>query len=344
MGTRPDQDSSEAMAIRLKADFNTSSSGVNIEDFSVQNPTQDLKKAQDTADLIEKTEIQAMLSDMGAGEGISIALGSKNRKLEIKEKIEKQRWQRFLGHLLVQRTIEDAIERAREIIEFHQSQMDILAKLIKEGREKLTALLEQKQALKQEIDRFRETGRFDLDVGGRFKNEKANEALSAWEEKTGSQIDLNSPSSYLSVLEAASNIEAQEDEIREGIERDELDYQYHKKKRDEAIEIKQDLESNDPKRCRNALERLENLESYQRLITTENSLTSEPEIGGNLKNQILEKMELTKEDLSQDGFSFNFPPLQNDFNRSVINDGNTQTTKDLEKPELKTFLPRPLLR
>jgi hypothetical protein len=332
------------MAARLKKDFNTSSLGLYNGGNTVQDSTQDLKKAQHTADLIEKTEVQAMLRDIGASEDISIALGSKNRKLEIKEKIEKQRWQRFLGHLLVQRSIEEAIERAREIIEFHQSQMDILAELIKEGREKLTALLEQKQALKHEIDCFRETGRFDLDKNGKFKNPIAEQALAAWEEKTNSQIDLHSPSSYLSVLEAASDIEAQEDETKEGIERDEEDYQYHKTKRDEAIEIKNDLESGDPERSRNALERLENLESNQRLITTENSLTSESEISTNHKNQILEQMELTNEDLAHDGFSFNFPPLQNDFNRSVFNDGDAPTNKVSEKPELKTSSPRPFLR
>jgi phage host-nuclease inhibitor protein Gam len=274
VGTRPDQGSTDEMAARLKKAFNTSSLGLDNGGNTVQDSTQDLKKAQHTADLIEKTEVQAMLRDIGASEGISIALGSKNRKLEIKEKIEKQRWQRFLGHLLVQRSIEEAIERAREIIGFHQSQMDILAELIKEGREKLTELFEHKQALKQQIDHFRETGRFDLDENGRFRNSRAEEALAAWEEKTNSHIDLHSPSSYLSVLEAASDIEAQEAETKQGVERDEEDYRYHKTKRDEAIEIKDDLKSGDPVRCQQALERLENIEGRESITTARNLVSN----------------------------------------------------------------------
>jgi hypothetical protein len=346
VGTRPDQDSDTFPVARLKEGFNFSSARQSLNGNPVQDATHEQEKVQLKADSIEKKEIQSLLRDMGGEAEVSAddALGSKTRRLDIKDKIQKQRWWRLLSYLQMRQAIEAALEKVQALIEFHQSQMDTLAELIKEGRDRLAELLEQKSALLQEVDRFRETGRFDLDENGKFKNEKAKQALAEWEKKTGVQLDLHAPSSYLGVMEAVKDIEAEETETKSGIEKDEQDYQYHKTKRDEAIEIKNDLESDDPERRKNALERLENLECNQRVLTTENSLTSEAEISDNQKHQILRQMELTDKDLAQDGFSFKFPPLQADFNLSVLDAGKAPTNKEPEKPELKTSLPGPFMR
>lgn len=306
----------------------------------VQDATHEQEKAQLSADSIEKKEIQSLLRDMdGEGEvSADDAQGSKTRRLDIKDKIQKQRWWRLLGYLQMRQAIGAALEKVHALIEFHQSQMDILSELIQQGRDRLAELLEQKLALLKEVDRFRETGRFDLDENGKFKNEKAKQALAEWEEKTGVELDLHAPSSYLGVMEAVKIIEDEEAETKAGIERDELDYQYHKTKRDEAIEIRDDLESGDPVRCQQALERLEKIEGKERLIITENSLTNGGEINKQQKTELIMEVDMGEIDLANDGFTFNFPPLQSDFTDAAKNDGNDMATK-----ESKVILPKPTL-
>ncbi|MBI1227787.1 MAG: hypothetical protein GC192_21310 [Bacteroidetes bacterium] len=313
---------------------------------SAEDGLQGSQKAQlDTADK-EGSKTQALLRDSTDNEGYSLktGAGSKTQLSDIKNNVEKKKWQKFVYYLLLRQAIEKALARVQEIIEFHQTQMEVLAEIIRDARFKLMELDEQGKALMAELKRFRETGRFDLDGNGKLKNARAKEAIAAWEEKTGVRLDLTSPSSYLGVLEAAKDIEIQQAEIKAGIEKDERDYQYHKAKRDEAIEIKKDLESGDPERCRQALERLDSLGNIQRLGTAENSLTSETEIDNKQKQEILSQMELTNRDLAQDGFTFNFPPLQSEFNRSVINDGKNLTSKKPENIELKTTPSGPSMR
>lgn len=342
MGTRPDQDSDTVQVARLKDGFNSSSGGQSLSGSPVQDATHEQEKTQLAADSIEKKEIQSLLRDMG-GEGDASAddaQGSKTRRLDIKDKIQKQRWWRLLSYLQIRQAIEAALEKVQALIEFHQSQMDILSELIKEGRDRLAELMEQKLALLKEVDRFRETGRFDLDENGKFKNEKAKQALAEWEEKTGVQLDLHAPSSYLGVMEAVKNIEDDEAETKAGIERDELDYQYHKTKRDEAIEIRDDLESGDPVRCQQALERLEKIDGKERLIITENSLTNGSEITKQQKIEMIMEVEMGGMDLANDGFTFNFPPLQNDFTDAAKNDGNDKAAKEPDVILSKLTLPR----
>jgi len=335
VGASSKEPTSNTLTGRLKTAF-----GHNAADNQGASEILDEEKNKEIETLMEKgdeDEIEDKVAD----------INSKPDQKEASDKAERKKWWRFLQHFLIQKETERALARIQEIIEFHQAQMDILAEMIKLARNSLNELDEQRQALMREIQRFRETGQFDIDeTTGQFKNAKAKEALTDWEEKTGRKIDLSDPSSYLDVMEAAADLEAQEAEIKETMERDERDYEYHKTKRDEALEIKSDLESGDPERCKLALQRLENLDSNQRAFRVENALTSESKIDSSQKKVFLQQMNLTEEDLALDGFSFNFPPLQASFTDAAkgIEGDTIRAGVEPQKQEQKAAIFSPVMK
>lgn len=242
----------------------------------------------------------------------------------------KKKDKEFLDLLLLVLAVENDIARLQAIIEFHEEKMSLIARLIREARDLLTELQEREEALKEVLDQFREKGSFNLDGNGALKNRKAEAALQAYEQKTGKLIDRNNPGSYALVQAALEDVRVEEVKIEAGIEADQEDYERHKAKRDEALEIKEALQSGDPSRQQHGLDRMKELGYDQKIESSVNSLTTDL---GKQESAILKEAGLVESDLMQDSFYFRFPPIKDDFQKSAT--GELSKQEPIAEPSLK---------
>ena len=269
---------------------------------------------------IENAGIAAIMENDGEG-------GENGHPGQKRHSRKKKRDRDFIDLLLLLAVIENAIARVQAIIDFHEEQMEQIARHIMEAQEILDGLKMQEESLRDVLEKFRENGAFELDENGALKNKIAEKALRAWERKTGRPIDRTDPGSYLLVLEVLADIEAEEGEIETGIKADQEDYEHHKAERDKALEIREALESSDPERRRQGMERMNELGFHQGIETAKN--IAEADLNRETRAQGMERAGLIEKDLAQDAFAFKFPPLRSDFDKSVI--GNAE-------PEAETVI------
>ena len=308
------------------------------KDGQESNSEKDLVKSFRAATVTQDKEVALLMGngmEDNNGQTLSGGLTSKYGYLEGKEsQAQKKKKDKRFNDLLLRIMLRHSIKWMQEVINYHVQQMELLAKKIAAIQKQLKELLEEEKALKEVLEYYQEEGAFKLDSLGRLKNGIAECALQKWKDQTGQQFDHTGTEIYLVLLKIHENNEAEQMANESGLEQAETDYNYHKKQKDEAQEILNDLESADPEKCQNALQRIESMSFEQEV-----EIAIEANKQG--KANSIENAEkiLTEEDLEWDDFSFNFPPLKDEFENASAGENNKKEKVKTQSPATTQKLP-----
>ncbi len=283
---------------------------------------------------IENKEMQVLLGGVLTEEGTLPGGLGRSRSADFAS--EKKKRDKAFNNTIHRYLFEEALRRVDEIIHYHQEQLERLAIKIEEGQIALDKLEITKKALEKEIHNFEKTGAFELDENGNLKDEESEAALRVWEAKTGTAIDRSDPSSYLIILKILRDTEIQIAELKDQQEIDQKNYEFHKTRRDEAQLLKDALQSDDPAIQEWALEGIKDLDKRQQVEQIQ-AIQAKPE-KTKPEQKLLEQSTIKAQDLKQDGFAFNFPPLNADFKRAAP--GETKVCEPL-RPD-QSIQPLPL--
>ena len=229
----------------------------------------------------------------------------------------KKRDKDFMDWLL-REAIRQSLRQINEIIDELQKQIKDLLERMTEVEEELAKLDEQYETLESELEFFQEKGLFDCNEYGRFKNPETEAILIAWEQETGQKIDRTDTASYEIILQILVDIEQRQIILRNGLKKDAAEYEFRQQQLDEALQIREDLQSDDKMLNRNALYDFEGfINGYNLGLET----ASQNEIEVTSENDLLVKEGLDElpENLDTD-LSFGFPPLQKNFAEAVEDD------------------------
>lgn len=231
--------------------------------------------------------------------------------------------------MIYRQVIQNAQRKIAETLEYHQTCMERFDRRIDEIQTLLDDLLETGRAIDAELEYFIKQGVFDLDESGHFKNEKVEAALQEWEARTGQTIDRKDPSCYLTLLEIMQKTENRKDELERNREKNQKDYEYHKTKREEALQLKEMLNSDDPAQIERALQGINELQNDLKIETVMAVSAENPNPGNG--HEILSRAEVHEQVLAQDGFAFNFPPVNIEFDKAAPGDKHKTDITGREK-------------
>lgn len=247
------------------------------------------------------------------GTGLSGGILSKyNKPADHKEfsKSEKKKEQAF-RNLVHQQLLDNALKNIYEIETYHREKMGEFSRQVEQMRLMLEGLRDTEHALNNELDYFTGFGRFDLDEQGCFKNEKVEAAVQEWEARTGMKVDRGAPNCYLILLEITQDIEIRAGNLEESRGQYQRGYEHHKTKREEAERVRNMLDGDDPVNLELALQEIGNLQNDLR-IEAELALPTVVQSTGN--EQLFPcQAEISERVRMQDGFAFNFPPVNAEF-------------------------------
>ena len=295
--------------------------------------------------LVHNLEVAALMSEDAENDGntlaggVSSSLGFVEKK--VAKKLEKKQKQDF-ANMLLRIHIQKTIEQINEIIRYHFEQIELLLEQIEENQKILDDLDRQEEALRKALEKFQQTGVFELDEDGRLANKYAEVALRKYEEQTGQKIDRDDPVIYEIMLEALIKVEQGREQTRLDIEQKTKHYEYHKTQKEKAEAIKEALESGDPDRCERALSDLENLEIPQQFEIARSVEQDNPDY--EVHKLTNESVGLTEENTSNENFSFGFPSLKDDFSKAKTGENKKEafvTKKELPTKSLNTFITKP---
>lgn len=277
---------------------------------------------------MEGYEIAALMGNLHSdnpdilANGIRSKIGYTSTKAEY---IRKEKGEDWLFDFILWEIIKNILHDLQQLIEYHQKEMDRLLVRIAQNHDRFDELEHDRLLLDEQIKVFEKQGFFELDEQGRLKNKEAEAVLSTWEERTGQQIDRSDPSAYGAILNIVMEIENEQAVIRQEIERQELEYEYHKEKRDEAIQISEELKSEDLQIQVTALSKAEILLNNFAQEQTPQSRYISPVSQNNIsKTPNLANLGLDEPLDEGDNFSFSFPSLQNDFGNAAAAKANNQ--------------------
>lgn len=269
--------------------------------------TVELLKSFNSAAVLQDKEVAALMGnglESGDGQILPGGLISKYGYLEGKDSsTKKKKKDKWFQEMILRIMIRNSIRRLQEIIEYHRLQMETLAEKMDAIQNQLNELIEEEKTLREVLENYRDEGAFELAGPGRLKNEIVEMSLQKWEAQAGQKLDRSGIKTYMAMLKILEDNEAQQLAIESDLGQTEIDYNFHKKQKDEAQEILNDLESGDHERCQNALHRIDTMSFEQEVELALNiHEQSEPnKIEGQEKG-------LSKEDAGWDAFSFGFPP------------------------------------
>ena len=208
-----------------------------------------------------------------SGFGQSIPIGCL-RFLSISEikalgKAKKENESNFTN-LLLKLSTDRAIERVREIIAFHQEQMELLLERLTEAEDFLELLREYDKALEEVIEEYRDTGNVDFIQPGQLKDDKADEALQAYIKEHQINLADGNTDIYLLLLNVRADIQQQIEHTDNQIKIDTDAFEIHQFDWQEAENIKQLLESGNEEQQLKALNTLEGLEKDMKIAITLN--------------------------------------------------------------------------
>ncbi len=240
---------------------------------------------------------------------------------------KKKKKDQALIDLILKEDIRKALIRINEIIEYHQEQIEEFLRKLEQTQLILEKLDEQHQMLKAELNYFQENGFFDLEENGQLKNAKVEEILSAWESKNNKSIDRNNPGSFELMLNILLEIEKQRIELKENIDNYTVQFEHHKIKLDEALQIKKDMESGDTEKQLNALVK------YDQVF-------KDFDVKGGLRSvQKPNVKDVGK--IIEDEFLSAFPSMQEVFSKAVSSDGKTEKENSPKSINNQTNPPTP---
>lgn len=301
-----------------------------------KSDTQSGKQGKNLARIleIENQEIEVLTGRGGSEDGSVLSggiLSKYNKPPDHRElsKPEKKKEQAF-WNLIHQQFLDNALKSIYEIEAYHREKMEEFARQIEQIRLLLEGLRDTELALNNELDYFTGFGRFDLDEQGRFKNEKVEAAVKEWEARTGMKVDRRAPASYLTLLEITQDIEIRAGNLEESREQYQRGYEHHKTKREEADQVRIMLDSGDPLRLELAMQEMDELQNDLR-VEMELALATEVQRNGN--EQIMPgQAEINERVQMQDGFAFNFPPVNAEFDKAATNEKPGSGFAKGEKP------------
>lgn len=240
--------------------------------------------------------------------GLMSKLGFTAAKIAILKKKKDDEW--FMNFIF-RELIRLALINIEKIISYHQEHMEELLKTIEESLDLLDLLNDNHSILETERRYFQDTGVFNLDECGRFKNPKAETIISEWEKRTGEVLDLNDPAAYETIFKIQAEIEKQRIELQNDIEHYEIEFEYHERKLDNAQKIKDGLESGDFIQSQDALMDFKNFTNdfgeSDILVSSKEDLTF---------------FEMELENL-QEELLFDVPPLLSNFSEAASGQSKT---------------------
>lgn len=183
------------------------------------------------------------------------------------------------SNLLLQLSVERALDRVDHLISFYQEQMEFLLDQIQEHQERLEILQEQNDALENLLDQYRETGQVNWKSPGQLQNPAANDALQAYLQSHAT--DLETADVYLLLLNVQANVQEQTEAIEQSIGEDSNKYELYQFNWEQAQAVKEDLQSGDPQLQVAALEALSTIEKDMQIaleIETKQGLQDEYEV------------------------------------------------------------------
>lgn len=313
---------------------------MNIESGNKTTQEQ-LRKIFKTAAAIEiqNKEVAALMGpeDVSSPDVLPGGLRSRYGTTETKmyRSKKKKKDQAFMA-MILRESIRQALIQINKIIEYHQTRIEEILKFLEETQTFLQELDKRHQSLEAELKFFQDKGLFDLDENGRLKNSKTEEILAGWERKTGKLIDRKNPASYEALLNILVDIEEHKIELRQGIENYSAEYEYHKAKLDEALQIRDDLENGDTMQMQNALLKFESF-TNDRERSFDDSSYKEADSATKNDNQI-EPYELLYDKTNND-FSFGFPPLKNNFTDAATDPGESAQNSAIKEQPMKKVSP-----
>ncbi|MEL7119668.1 MAG: hypothetical protein AAFO07_09510 [Bacteroidota bacterium] len=170
----------------------------------------------------------------------------------------KQEEKNNFSNLLLQLSVDRALERIDHLISFYQEQLEFLLDQIHIDQEKLEILQKQNEGLKNVIDQYRESGYVDWKSPGQLQIQSADSALQAYLQNQ--PTDTETADVYLLLLNVQADIQKQTEDIENKIEDNTHKYELYQFNWEKAQSIKDDLQSNDPKLQTVALKALSELE------------------------------------------------------------------------------------
>lgn len=219
--------------------------------------------------------------------------------------------------------IRQSLDRINEIIQDLQERMEELLEKMAKAEEELEELDRQHEILEEELAYFQENGLFDCDENGQLKNPEAEAILQAWEQETEQKIDRTNPASYRAILRVLVEIDQGRAILQYGLRKDASEYEHRKQQLEEAIEIRDGLQSSDKAINRNALADFEQfMDGYDPEFT----------YGPQMQNDMaLESDPLFEEGLEElpdslaGEFSFGFPSIKEEFRQSASVEETNET-------------------
>ncbi len=256
---------------------------------------------------IANKEVQALMNEGAFGEDETLGGGIRSRlgSLEVKKQAkQKKKKHKKLLQTLIEDSVRTALEQVRALMDYHRDQMEFLQKRIQANTNLWHDLQNQQEAIAEQIRVYRETGKVDLDDDGKLKDEVAEKALREYERMKGIKIDREAPDLYLILLEVQADIETRQTQLEDAIKKDEASYEEHKVAYDDAKKIEADLNSNNPNRQSEGLQRLKAMDNDERISTALSSM--ETSISPKMKEKIMVSAGLIESDLEASDFSFDF--------------------------------------
>ncbi|MCB0633834.1 MAG: hypothetical protein KDD15_29085 [Lewinella sp.] len=264
---------------------------------------------------LELSILSAFTDDLSLLEGVIDRFGLTQRQLEKIAKAKKDRdFQEFLFVLIVQ----NGLERIEKLLEYHRAEMDRILQELAEDQAELADLDNHHIALARVIEGYRNEGVLDVD-------DAAGQAITAFEKRRG--IKLDNPT-YSDILDIQADVEKEQLKLRKEIRRKSEEYELHKEQENELLKLKDALENGNLQEKAMATQALERIEADQSISLSAQPLPSARSYGAHEQDEN-EDLEILMQSEYDDGFSFDFPPLSEDFDRASTNKPQEQEP-DLE--------------
>ncbi len=171
---------------------------------------------------------------------------------------KKEKERRYLDHVL------QLLEDARKTIIADIAQMQIELEKFISGRDEV---IDRKNAISKVLDDLREERQIEVGEDGYPKDEKAKSAIKKWEQKTGKKIDINSPEAAETLRYILLDLQHQESELDQKIEKKNSDIQ-------NANEILNELEDDISTAKNNGVVNQTVLDRAKNILESKEELTS----------------------------------------------------------------------
>ncbi len=274
-----------------------------------------------------------VLTDLGlGGTRLSSSVMSRGNLTQAKfAKLTKIKNDRKFKEFLFQLIIKDALDRIDALIEYYTAEMERLVEEMAEINTTLDDLQNDHEAIEQVIVRYREDGLMEIDT-------PAELAILAYETRTNATGTLKDDELYSKLFDVQLNIENEQEYLSKTLSEKQEEYAFNKDCIEDLKDLKETLKNGTPQQQVTALQTLDQFEENKSFVQGQKpTQLSNLDKLAVLKEETKVITELSDNNNDPSGFSFDFPPLAEEF--SQASDGNNENISSASDQPQKDIIP-----